>query len=50
LRKVAGRRRVRRSRLVIDLDARTMTASAAPTPDAQPAAEAAEELAFACTR
>jgi hypothetical protein len=50
LRKIAGRRRGRRSRLVIDLDARTMTDSAAPTPDAQPAAEAAEELAFACTR
>jgi hypothetical protein len=42
LRKSAGRRRVRRSRLVIDLDARTV----AETPAAQPS----KELTFACTR
>jgi hypothetical protein len=51
LRKIAGRRWVRRSGRVIDLDARTTTVTAVPAaPVAQPAAETAEELTFACTR
>lgn len=50
LRNIAGQRRVRRQRRVIDLDARTTTATAVPVPDAQSAEEAAKELAFACTR
>jgi hypothetical protein len=50
LRNIAGQRRVRRQRRVIDLDARTTTATAVPVPDAPSAEEAAKELAFACTR
>jgi hypothetical protein len=42
LRKVAGRRRVRRSRPVIDLDAGTTAET--------PVAQAAKELTLACTR
>ncbi len=42
LRKGAGRRRVRRSRPVIDLDARPAAA--------EPVEQAAKELTLACTR
>ena len=42
LRNSAGRRRARRSRLVIDLDARTAAETSA--------AQASKELTLACTR
>jgi len=42
LRKIAGRRRVRRSRMVIDLEAGTVAA--------EPVQRTAKELTFACTR